>query len=466
MPENAPHTAEDDLIALVTQEQQGFRRILFAGFGVLLVLIGMSVALGVYYYIVSKNLEATASRLDRGAFDSRLAADRQTNQVANLERAVRRTYNEFRVVSTGSSTAADSSKALAAAEAYIRNGGHPLSSEALIEAAALSKGGGKPQEHALIVGAAAMLTWERNGDQIEPKSTGLPPILANAKASFETAAGDPMLASFANTGLAWVAFLDASSTRSSYAPAACDVVFQAVEASSWGGEPGPQPLYWRAQCERKLGRTRDALRDYALALRKSGETATASRDEAELTLAMNAFHGVGTQLIATFDAPEAELREALDLSASLCGRPEDGAKGSPRMLMARACLKQAVQLRERLRQTSNQISGSTENIGFSYLRDGDFEGAFANASAVERTGLFAWNELLRALSARHLKTPDARTAEQSARRSVRYFEAARFNPCELQVLLSKDLFAEAKTIIEQEHRGEAFGCAAAAASGG
>jgi tetratricopeptide (TPR) repeat protein len=243
-------------------------------------------------------------------------------------------------------------------------------------------------------------------------------------------------------------------------------VFRAVEASATGGEPGPQPLYWRAQCERKLGRTRDALRDYALALRQSGEIATASRDEAELTLAMNAFHGVGTQLIATFDTPEAELREALDLSASLCGRPEDGAKGSPRMLMARACLKQAVQLRERLRQTSNQISGSTENIGFSYLRDGDFEGAFANASAVERTGLFAWNELVRALSARHLKTPDARAAELSGRRSVRYFEAARFNPCELQVLLSKDLFAEAKTIIEQEHRGEAFGCAAAPASGG
>jgi hypothetical protein len=311
-----------------------------------------------------------------------------------------------------------------------------------------------------------LLTWERNGDQIDPKSTGLPPILANAKTSFEAAAGDPQLASLANTGLAWVAFLDASSTRTSYAPASCDVVFSAVEASAVGGEPGPQPLYWRAQCERKLGRTRDALRDYALALRQSGEFATASRDEAELTLAMNAFHGVGTQLIATFDTPENDLRNELDLSASLCGRPEDGSKGSARMLMARACLKQAVQLRQRLRQTSNQISGSTENIGFSYLRDGDFEGAFANATAVERTGLFAWNELVRALSARHLKTPDARTAEQSARRSVRYFETARFNPCELEVLLSKELFAEAKTIIEQEHRGDSFGCEAAKASGG
>src|SRR5262249_3011965 len=118
-PDTAPKTAEDDLIALVAQEQRGFRRILFAGFGVLLVLIAMSVALGVYYYIVSRNLEATSARLERGAFDSRLAADRQTNQVANLERAVRRTYNEFRAASMGSSVTPDPAKALAAVETYL-----------------------------------------------------------------------------------------------------------------------------------------------------------------------------------------------------------------------------------------------------------------------------------------------------------------------------------------------------------
>src|ERR1043165_7678020 len=123
MADNAPHTAEDDLIALVAHEQRVFRRILFAGFGVLLVLIGMSVALGVYYYIVARNLEATSARLDRGAFDSRLAADRQTNQVANLERAVRRTYAEFRAASVGASATPDTTKALAAAGVYLRSGG-------------------------------------------------------------------------------------------------------------------------------------------------------------------------------------------------------------------------------------------------------------------------------------------------------------------------------------------------------
>ena len=56
------------------------------------------------------------------------------------------------------------------------------------------------------------------------------------------------------------------------------------------------------------------------------------------------------------------------------------------------------------------------------------------------------------------------TAEQAARRNIRFFEKAQFNPCELQVLLNADLFAEAKSIIEQEHKGEAFGCAAPGAS--
>jgi hypothetical protein len=130
------------------------------------------------------------------------------------------------------------------------------------------------------------------------------------------------------------------------------------------------------------------------------------------------------------------------------------------MLLARACLNQAIRLRERLHQTDNQVSGTAENVSFSYLRDGDFEGALANAVAVERTGLFPWNELVRALSASQMKTPAALKVEREARRSVSYFAIGRFNPCELQVLLNADLFAKARALVEQEHRGESLVCAA------
>ena len=452
--------AEEDLIALVSAEQRGFRRILFTGFGILFVLVAMSAALGVYYYSVSNSLAATSAKLERGAFDARLAADRQTNQVANLERAVRRTYDEFRAASVGASNRMKPAAAVGAVRDYLTRGEHSLNDELLIEAAALNRTGLTSQQHALLVGASALLAWERSGEQISDQASGLPDILEVARTSFEEAATDDDLAPVARTGLAWVLFIDASSTRSMYAPSACQAVFEAIEAGAAQSDPGPQPLYWRAQCERKLGRTREALRDYALALERSGKIAEASRDEAALTLAMNAFHGVGTQLVATFEVPDQDLRAELDLASRLCGPPDQNDKGSPRMLLARACLKQAIRLRERMHQTDNQKSGTAENVSFTYLRDGDFEGALANAVAVERTGLFPWNELVRALSASQVKTPQALKAGREARLSVSYFAIGRFNPCELQVLLNADLFAKAKSLVEREHRGESLACPA------
>lgn len=96
-----------------------------------------------------------------------------------------------------------------------------------------------------------------------------------------------------------------------------------------------------------------------------------------------------------------------------------------------------------------------------YLRDGDFAGAYSNAGEVERTGLFPWNELVRALSAAHLKTDDAVTTEREARRNVCFFDVRRFNPCEPNVLRSADLILEARALTEGERKGAALACAAA-----
>ncbi len=459
-------TAEDDLIALVSREQRGFRRILFAGFGILFVLVAMSAALGVYYYAVSQQLTdtsaaltQTSARLERDAFDARIEADRQTNRVSNLERAVRRTYDEFRAISPGLPSRSEPVAALAAVSNYLRRG-RSLSEERLIEAATVGQGGLSPGTRALFAGSSALLAWERSGEQIDAGAIELPDVLARAQTDFEAALTDPAVAALAQTGAAWVRYLYASSNASNYAQADCDAVFRTIEASAAATELGPQPLYWKAQCERKLGRTHDALRDYVLALRQSGELPSGS-DEAAITLAMNAFHGVGTLLIAMFDVPDPDLRAELDLAASLCGKADEADKGSARMLLARSCLNQAIRLRERLHQTPNQVSGTRENVSFSYLRDGDFAGAYANASKVERTGLFPWNELLRALSAAHVKTDDATDAEREARRNVRFFEIGRFNPCELNVLLGGDLMAEAQSLVEHEHKGEALACAVA-----
>ncbi len=458
--------AEDDLIALVAQEQRGFRRVLFAGFGILFLLVAMSAALGVYYYAVSQHLTATSAaltetsaRLEREAFDARIEADRQTNRVSNLERAVRRTYEEFRLTALNETSRSKPVAMLEAVTAYLRRG-PSLTEERVIEAATLYNVATSPEVHALVEGAAGLLAWERGGNEINADAAGFPDILARAQTAFKKAQADPVLSPLAHAGNAWVLYLYASSSRSNYAPADCNAVFQAVEASAVASDAGPQPLYWTAQCKRKLGLTREALRDYVLALRQSAEVSDAF-DEATLNLAMNAFHGVGTLLIASFDAPEDSLRAELDLAGALCGKAEPSETGSPRMQLARACLNRAIKLRERLHQTPNQISGTLENVSFSYLRDSDFEGAFANASKVERTGLFPWNELVRGLSAAHTKSLDGVKAEREARRNIGFFEVGRFNPCELQALLNANLLAEARSIVEQEHQGESLVCASA-----
>lgn len=449
---------EHDLTELISSEQRGFRRILFAGFGILLVVVAMSAALGIYYFSVSNTLKETSENLTRDAFEARIELDRHTNQVANLERAIRRTYDEFRDASVSAAGRFDRQAAIAAVTAYLQRGSHSLNDELLIEAAVESRAPASAETRALLSGARDLLRWERSGEQIARGMEGLPPVLASASAAFEQAAADPELVHIAQTGLAWIRFIDASSNRASYQRAYCEEVFSAIQAIRDESGPGPQPLYWRAQCERKLGLTIEALGDYARALAQNGTMQSESRDEAALTLAMNAFHGVGTQLIATSDVADEDLREQRALAAETCGAGEATDHKSDRMKLARACLDRAIDLRRQLRQTSNQVSGTGENITFAYLRDRQFQEAFNNTVSVERTGLFPWNELARALTASHLNTQEARTAGREARRNVRFFDIERFNPCELQVLLSADLFEEARSIVEAEHRGKSLAC--------
>jgi hypothetical protein len=464
---------EEDLIALVTREQRGFRRILFAGFGILFVLVAMSAALGVYYYSVSQDLKQTSEnltntslRLERKAFDARVVADRQTNRVANLERAVHRAAEAFRLSTTGASGVAESATVIKAVNDYVQRG-RSLYVERVIDAASQNAASpGREAEAALVTGAAALLRWERDGEEIDEKAKDLPEVLLKAQAEFEKAAADKTLAPLAHTGLAWVLYLNASSTRSNFSAADCNAVFQEIAAGAVDATPGPQPLYWKAQCERKLGQTPDALRDYVLALGQSADVSVMS-DDAALNLAMNAFHGVGTLLISTFDVPEENLRKELDLAGVLCGKSDEGGSASTRMALARACLNKAIGLRERLHQTPNQINGTGENVSFSYLRDSDFQRAYDNTVKVEKTGLFAWNELLRALSAHEVAanetaTPEDRAAaleaEREARRNVSFFEVGRFAPCELKFLLNADLFDKASKIVADEHAGKSLAC--------
>ena len=218
---------------------------------------------------------------------------------------------------------------------------------------------------------------------------------------------------------------------------------------------GLQPLYWRAQCNRKLGRTREALSDYSLALNRVDPAAEDAPDPAEQLIQMNAFHGLGTVLITTADLPpDAEVDAARALAERVCGSGDAG-DGSTLMKLTRACLDKAIALRIALGQTENQQSGSAENISFTYLRDGDFQGALAHSKQIEKTGLFAWNELVRALSAEAVGDEDV---AREARRNVSMFAPESFNVCELRALMAPEVYENARALISSEHDGFVVAC--------
>ncbi len=456
--------AERQLIELVSREQRSTRAILLAGITALVLVVVMSAALAVYYSVMasrlsestraltegSEQLQADARRLEKQAFEMRREADRQKNLIAGQEIAIRRAYDEIRLANAVGLAAPSDAALVSAVTDYLERGRHSLTSERLIETRAASQLPDDPQT-ALIRGAAYLLGWLRSGRQIDRDAEDLPEALKNANASFSRAAEDPALRQLADTGLAWVMFIDAGSPRSEWASAKCETLNTQVSKIASDDALGLQPLYWRAQCNRKMGRTKEALKDYSLALKAIDPASRETSDTDELQLQMNAYHGLGTVLIATADlGADPDVAQARALAAEKCPLAASG-EGSDLMKLTRACLAKAIELRKALDQTENQQSGSAENIAFTYLRDGAVQAALDSTVAVERTGLFAWNELVRALAAAEVGDAEK---EKVARRNVSMFSVNQFNLCELKVLMTPEMYEKAVAILITEHSAD------------
>lgn len=451
--------SDQQLIALIKREQGGFRFILFSGLFMLLVLVGTSAALGFYYYTASQDI---AELIERQTFDVRRDIDSQRNRVAAQDMRLRRVHAEVRGASTGrlAPPPQQMQAALASARTYLERGRLSFSDEQMIDAIARDATAEASSARNFLIGVARLAEFERSGDTGLGGQSALPQILLDARAAFDAAATDPAFAQTAQAGLAVVSFYDAQ--RTAYALAECEQLFSVIAAS---GEIGasPQPLYWQAQCERKLGRTVESLLHYSQALEQSAVQARSpAADFSDLTLAMNAFHGVGTTLIALYDAEEAEIAPALAIANERCSTARD-LTGSPRMQLAERCLRDAMRLRRQLGQTPNQVSGSGENLSFVYLRDNDFDRAYAHANEVEQTGVLAWTELVRALAAENVEqTDEVRAVATQARRRISFFSVDDFALCEMQRLLSADHYEDAVRIIERQHPDETVACEAEA----
>jgi len=447
---------DQQLMALISREQRGFRFILFSGLFMLVVLVGTSAALGFYYYTASRDI---AELVERQTFDIRRDIDNQRNRVAAQDMRLRRVHAEVRGASTARLAPAPQQMqaALESAGAYLERGRLSFSDEQMIDAIARDANAEATPARAFLTGVARLAEFERSGDPSLNGRPALPQTLLDAKSAFESAASDTTLAQVAQAGLAYISFYDAQ--RTAYGQRECEHLFGVIAASG-SLATSPQPLYWQAQCERKLGRTVDSLLHYAQALEQSAAQASnPNADFADLSLAMNAFHGVGTTLIALYDEDEARIASALAIADQKCSASPD-LEGSPRMQLAERCLRDAMRLRRQLGQTPNQVNGSGENLSFVYLRDGNFAHAFAHANEVEHNGILAWTELVRAFSADNVaRSDEAHSVGVQARRRISFFDVADFNLCELQRLLSVAHYEAAVRIIEREHPGERVGCA-------
>lgn len=440
---------DQELIALIAREQRSYRFVMYFGVAVLIAMALMSAALGIYYKSAQDEI---ALAVQRQSFQARRDRQAQNNEITNQRIHIRRISDELRRMSGERARSGD---AIAAAHDYLERGQLGLSSEQLIASA--SRATSRRSERALLQGVAALIEFDRSGETVQPTDAALPPRLQEARAAFSQAVSDPVLRPLAQVGLAYV--LNQEAQRLAYTGSACPDLFAAVAASAVSGRLAPRPLYWRANCERKLGQTGDALRDYAAMLAQSAAAARSDdADHVALELAMNAFHGVGTTLIALHDEPadNADKRAGLAVAQREC-QTSQSESASTEMALAIACLDQAMSLRRRMGQNPAQVAGSGENLGFAYLRDNDFAGALAHATRIERDSLSPWNELVRAISAARIANAGgqdaaaAREAARQARTNISFFTTAQFNLCEVRRLLNADLFDEAVSIVRREH---------------
>ncbi|MES1198382.1 MAG: hypothetical protein ABUS48_00170 [Pseudomonadota bacterium] len=463
--------AEQSLIALLADEQRGLRRILFAGIAVLVVLVVMSGVLGAYYYFAAQRLELA---LNHQAFNTQRALYQIQTNIAHQQVAFADAYQDIASHEDIAVNGQTLAPARDAASNYLTRGTRLTAYNDLLLRAAATKADA-PQEKALLAGVVALSDFALHGEAISANANDpLPLRLSEAQEDFQHVASgaDSALAPVGHAGLAAIYFQIAQSGRSNFAQADCQHVFDEVGRSGVAGAPpGPQPLYWEANCQRKLGHAAEALAFYTQSAKGVPEQNITgdNPDRAELTLAQNAFHGIGTTLIAlgATAANNANLSDALLIAHQRCtGAAPPPASASPQMQQALACLSRAIALRRQQRQSENEVAGTQENLGFAYLRDRDFDDAYRNAASVHQNALNSWNELVRALSAKYVQQSaqdqslrqEAAAASTDARRNVAFLPVGSFNVCELQALLNPDLFSEATDIIKDAHPGEQVSC--------
>lgn len=162
----------------------------------------------------------------------------------------------------------------------------------------------------------------------------------------------------------------------------------AVLTNSDSGADAAAAFFMKGACLRKNGLTARAHEAFSRALDVVAPNRQPAYPESSAIL-YEAFHGVGTTLIALANLSEAERGEAI-------AWPDNPAAE------ARALIEQAAALRVAWGMTAVGEVGSLENEGFIFLTEGDLEGALRHTEEIDNVVPLAWNLTCRLAAASEL----------------------------------------------------------------
>ncbi len=155
-------------------------------------------------------------------------------------------------------------------------------------------------------------------------------------------------------------------------------------------------------CLRKDGRTAEAYQEFRKALNLAAPDGRPAYPSSSKQL-FEAFHGVGTTLIALANAPELAQSAGIELPDNPSNR-------------ARELLNEASRFRAEWGMTRVGQVYSEENLGFVFLQEKDYEGALRHTAEMDNVLALAWNLSVRLAAANELAKELGSDEEAATRR--------------------------------------------------